>query len=370
MKKNISNMAVSKVSFASINQYVESNIILPTEKVLNGKEYVVWGDGNTYPNYLMSLYKASTTLKSVIDGCVDYIVGNDVVSNRSMLNTNGETPRELLKKIALDNELYGGFALQVIRNRMGEVAELYHIDLRHLRTNKKNNVFWWAEDWSKRGKAIKLPKYMQVDWQTLDDAGKELHSNSVLFVKNDHTQVYPLPLYGAESTIIACELEKKIGTYHINNINNGFVGSMVVNFNNGIPEDNIKDEIEREFNEKFCGAENGGRAMLSWNEDKEHSATIETPEVKDYNDRYQTLDAYCKEKIYSAFRANPNLFGIPTQNLGFNQEEYESSFKLFNRTMIQPAQRLIVEALSKLLGEGAVNIVPFSIENTNDNIVN
>lgn len=370
MSKNIDNMKISKIAFASIDQYVESNIIQPTEKVLNGKEYVEWGEGNNYPNYLMSLYKASTTLKSVIDGCVDYIVGNDVIANRRVINTTGETPRELIKKISLDYEIYGGFALQIIRNRMGEIAELYHIDLRYLRTNKKQNVFWYAENWGKRCKAIKLPKYMDVDWLSLDDAGRELHSNSVLFVKNDHTQTYPMPLYGAESTIIACELEKLIGTYHITNINNGFVGSMIVNFNNGIPEDAIKDEIERDFNEKFCGVQNGGRVVLSWNEDKEHSATIEVPDIKDYNDRYKSLDDYSKEKIYSAFRANPNLFGIPTANLGFNQEEYESAFRLFNRTQIQPAQTLIVDSLNKLLGVDAISIVPFSIdEEDNDKIV-
>lgn len=64
-----------------------------------------------------------------------------------------------------------------------------------------------------------------------------------------------------------------------------------------------------------------------------------------------------------SFRANPNLFGIATESNGFNSEEYESAFKLFNRTQVKPAQRLICDAYDKIYGiPGVMTIVPFSMD--------
>ena len=75
------------------------------------------------------------------------------------------------------------------------------------------------------------------------------------------------------------------------------------------------------------------------------------------------MESNSRQKIFTAFRANPNLFGIPTESLGFSQEEYESAFRLFNRTMIRPAQKLIADAYEKIYGRaGVLTIIPFSME--------
>ena len=43
------------------------------------------------------------------------------------------------------------------------------------------------------------------------------------------------------------DIENKINEFHLNSISNGFSGSYIVNFNNGVPNDQIKDEIEDAF---------------------------------------------------------------------------------------------------------------------------
>jgi hypothetical protein len=65
-------------SFAAINPYAESNIISPKEKQYTGKDYVEWGDGNLYPEFLQALYDNVPTLQSIIEGCVDYVAGDAV----------------------------------------------------------------------------------------------------------------------------------------------------------------------------------------------------------------------------------------------------------------------------------------------------
>ena len=365
-------------SFAAIDPYVDNKMILPVERFVSGKDLVEWGNRNSYPDYLLDLYNNVPTLRSIINGNIDFITGNDVsifplTDNlpNGQMNNRGDYIREQIKDIAKDYEIYGGFALQIIRNLIGMVAEVYYIDMRYLRTNKEGNVFYYCEDWSKSGKkdVIVYPAYMpNLNWDTLDDEQRNRNASSILYVKNVHTQVYPAPLYAA--SIKACEIERLIDDFHINSLQNQFVSSAIINFNNGDPGDEMKKEIEDAINEKFAGAANGGRIMLSFNKNKESATDIVEFEVKDFGERYKALSEHSRQQIFTAFRANPNLFGIPTEGNGFANEQYAESFKLYNRTQIQPVQRLIADTYDKIYStKGVLTIVPFSMDGeTEDNI--
>lgn len=366
-------------SFAAIDSYVETNIVLPTEKIISGRDMVEWGTKNAYPDFLLDLYNNVPTLRSIINGNIDYVAGDDVsilplqpeFTNNEM-NTRGDTIREQVKDIAKDFEIYGGFALQVIRNLAGDVAEIYYLDMRFLRTNKEGNVFYYSERWNKGGRAdvVIYPAFMpNLDWNSLTDEEKNRHASSILFVKNVHTQVYPAPLYAA--SVKACEIERQIDEFHLSDINNHFVSSAIINFNNGDPGDEMKKEVERTLNEKFAGATNGGRIMCSWNKNKESATDIVEFKVEDFGERYKSLSQHSRTQIFTAFRAIPLLFGLTSEaNTGFSTEEFEQSFKLYNRTQIQPVQRLICDAYDKIYGQkGVLTIRPFSLGGeTEDNV--
>lgn len=366
-------------TFAAIHPYIDTNIILPTEKYVSHKDLMEWGAKNSYPDYLLDLYNNVPTLRAIINGNIDFITGDDVSIlplteslPDGMMNNRGDHIRDQIKDISHDYEVYGGFALQVIRNLAGEVAEVYYIDMRYLRTNKEGNVFYYCEDWTKsvRKDVIVYPAFMHnLNWDALDDDARNRNASSILYVKNVRTQVYPAPLYAA--SVKACEIERLIDEFHLSDINNHFVSSAIINFNNGDPGDEVKEEIENEFNEKFCGASNGGRVAFSWNRNKESATDIVEFEVKDFGERYKALSDHSRQQIFTAFRANPNLFGIPTEGNGFANEQYAESFKLYNRTQIQPVQRLIADTYDKIYGQaGVLTIVPFSMGGESEGKVN
>lgn len=366
-------------SFAAIDSYVETNIVSPVEKVLAGRDMVEWGTRNAYPDYLLDLYNNVPTLRSIINGNIDYVAGDDVTimplqeefTNQEM-NMRGDTIREQVKDVAKDFEIYGGFALQVIRNLAGEVAEVYYIDMRYLRTNKEGDVFYYSEKWGKSSRTdmVVYPAFLpKIEWEKLSDEERNRHASSILCVKNVHTQVYPAPLYAA--SVKACEIERLIDEFHLSDINNHFVSSAIINFNNGDPGQEIKNEIERDFNEKFCGASNGGRVAFSWNPNKESATDIVEFKMEDFGERYKALSQHSRTQIFTSFRAIPLLFGLTSEaNTGFSTEEFEQSFKLYNRTQIQPVQRMICDAYDKIYGQrGVLTIRPFSLGgDTEDNV--
>ena len=373
------NSRRSAFSFAAIDSYLETNIVSPVEKVLAGRDLVEWGTRNAYPDYLLDLYNNVPTLRSIINGNIDYVAGDDVTimplqeefTNQEM-NMRGDTIREQVKDIAKDFEIYGGFALQVIRNLAGEVAEVYYIDMRYLRTNKEGDVFYYSEKWGKSSRTdmVVYPAFLpKLEWEKLSDEERNRHASSILFVKNVHTQVYPAPLYAA--SVKACEIERLIDEFHLSDINNHFVSSAIINFNNGDPGQKIKSEIERDFNEKFCGASNGGRVAFSWNPNKDSATDIVEFKMEDFGERYKALSQHSRTQIFTSFRAIPLLFGLTSEaNTGFSTEEFEQSFKLYNRTQIQPVQRMICDAYDKIYGQrGVLTIRPFSLGgDTEDNV--
>lgn len=368
-----------QLSFLALDTYQERNIPSPVEKELHGKDMVEWGDRNMYPEFLWELYGSVPSLRSIINGTRDFIVGDKQeiqVANYApdVVNTHGDTAREVVAAAALEELIFGGIALQVIRSKEGTPVEVYPCSLRYLRMNKDCSVFYYSEKWAKPGKkkVIVYPAYMDIKperWAQLQPEERERNLASILLLRNSKMQTYPAPVYAA--AVNDCEVERLISQFHLNSINNGFTSSMIVNFNNGTPDDLQKAEIEKDFTEKFTGAQNAGRVMFSYNPDRTNAVTLTEPKVENFGDRYEALSKHTRQQIFTAFRANPNLFGIPTENLGFSEEEYESAFRLYNRTMVRPIQRKICDAFDRIFGEsGVLTITPFSLDGYNEQNVN
>lgn len=341
------------LSFAAINSFIETNEVLPTEKEIRGQHFISWGDNNKFPFYLFDLYKNVSTLQSIIHGFVDYICGDKIKSNT--VKMTDDEMSTLVYDIALSYMIYGGFAINVIRNKIGEVYKLESLDFRNVRSNKNNDVLYYSEDYNNksygRAQYIAYPKYGKDDVK---------NANSIFYYKNNKYQVYPIPMWNG--AIKSCEIEKSIDEYHLNNINNGFMGSVLVSLNNGTPDDEIKAEIEKNFNEKFCGKANSGRVVISYSDDKDHSATIENIETEDFSERYDSLAKRSREQIYTSFRCTPNLFGLPTETTGFNAQEYQDAYALFNTTVIRPIQKIIVKSINSILGDNSITIEPFTVK--------
>lgn len=359
MAKTNNNIEKAQVQLSALNPYLQDNKVENVEKEVSGKDFISWGTDNRYPDYLFSLYTDCATLQSIVNGTSDFVCGNDISCNSprfvKTVNKNGETISDIIQRISTDYLIFGGFALQVIRNAVGDISEIYWIDFNKLRSDKKNEVFFYSDDWCKsfgRVKYIVYPKFNPND----------SNASSIFYYKGNKTRgTYPTPLYNA--AISSCELEKKINQFHLSEINNNFLTSKIINFNSGIPDDDLKNEIERNLNEKFSGSENAGRILISFNNNKESETTVADIPQDSFAERYDSLAKRSTSQIFTAFRATPNLFGLPTETTGFNQQEFAEAFKLYNRTAVKPIQKVIVDTFDKIFGvDGSITIEPFNLE--------
>ena len=350
------------IQLAAIEKVVERSIPEYTELETRGKGYITYGTDNQYPEYLWGLYNDVTTLKTIIKGTADFVAGDDAICNvpdfSKEINKKGDTLFDLIGWIAKDYLIYGGYAIQVVRNKAGNIGELYYIDFRYLRTSKKRDLFWYSEEYGKKyarsNKTVVYPKFVPE--------AKDV-ATSIVYVANEVSRTYPIPRYSG--ALKACEIERGIDEFHLSSLENGFYGSYLFNMCNGIPSDEQKAEIEETMTDKFTGPSNAGRILINFANSKDNAATVQKLEIQDFGEKYDAAFKRSREQIYCAFQAIPAIFGLMTESTGFNEQEFSESFKLYNRTVVRPIQRNISNTLDKIFGmEGSITITPYSIDDS------
>ena len=349
-EKNIS------LRFSAIDPVLVRAIPEPTEKDNGAKSFINWGVDNAYPIFLFNLAQNCATLGAIIRGVVDYVKGNGI---RSTIMTDEEA-EDFVERTTTDYLTFGVCYWQIIRSMAGKVQKVQWLDARYVRTDKDNNLFWYSEEFGKkygRQKAVVYPKFNP----------DRIDPSSVVCLKAPMARgVYGTPLWSG--AIKDAVIETKIEDFHLNEITNNFSGSAVISFNNGAPTDEQKKEIEKLVAEKFSGNENAARFLLIFNDSKDNAATVERLSTDDFDKRYESLAKRTREQIFVAFRAIPALFGLMTESTGFNEQEFDQAFKLFNKTVVRPIQTKITSSVAKVFGEGTLNIDPFNLNESETNV--
>lgn len=329
-------------------------------KSASGKErtYISWGEDNQYPQFLSGLYCEGALFQALVNNTVDYMLGDNVVFNGKPL-PKGDDLLELVRKLALDLVLFNSCAVQRLFNPLGDLVGLSYIDFAKLRLSDDRHLVYYSNEWRNYTKKfVTLP----VD----DPAALAKQHTDVVIYKAPSKNYYPSPIYsGAIKSIVTLN---KIDTFHLNNISNGFAASCIINFNNGIPSKDEKDNVETALRTKFAGEGNSGKFLVAWNESKDNEATVEKLSDDQFDKKFESLYNTAKQNLIMAFRCPALLIGSIESSNAFNTLEYESAFKLYNKTVVMPLQLALTKFMAKAAGQaGYISIVPYTInfENTN-----
>lgn len=349
-----------KFSVLDLEQKYTYDIDEPT---YGNEQIVAWGKDNAAPLLYKNCYRNSATLSSVINGMVNYIVGDGIEVNagnwKKEINRRGMTMLQFVRTLGLSYGIYGGFAIQVIYNKLGQVKELIPLDMSRIRTNESGSkVYYSKKNWTRY--QSKAECYDRFDPKTFNPE----KPTQILVYKGEHLNVYPVPPYFAAMPDVLTEIE--CAKYSLNSVSNGFSARYILN----MPEantltDDQKQGIEDAIKEKFSGSEPKANFMLYWGE---NGKKIEVSEIKgdETPERYIAVKDNARSNIFIAMRATPNLFGLPATT-GFNTQEYSAAEKLYEKTVIDPIRDIIRESIDRVtLCKDAISITPFSISFDNE----
>jgi hypothetical protein len=334
---------------------------VPQFKEERSKDWIMYGVEapykNRYPDYLLDLFNSSAKHHAIVKGKTDYIVGNGIGVRDDGLNTenvarlnqlikypNGkEDLNTLLYKMALDLEIFGGFALEIIGNQTHEkIAAIYHADFCKYRKAKDLDGYYYAEDWKKS-----QPEVEYIDaFDPMKVGGK-----SLLYIKSYHPQSQAYPLPGYLGCVPYIEMDKEIANFHLNSIKNGFMGGTMINFFNGQPTEEEQYAIERKLYDKFAGSDNANKLVLNFNDSKEQGAEIIALNGNDFDKRFDVLNDTVQQEVFSGHRiTDPQLFGINQEGIFASRNQLRDGYELFQNTYVNGRQQFLEEVLNGLAG--------------------
>jgi uncharacterized protein YegJ (DUF2314 family) len=336
----------------------------PQIQEARGKNWIEYGTDdykNLYPQFIIDLYYNSGTHSAIINATAQMIAGQDITAKDTdsvelnaklenfFKNANSkETLHEVIKKCAFDFKLQGGFALNVIYSKSGQVAEIYHVPVERLRVGLPNELgrvdkYYICADWSniRRNKPQEVAAFNPLDRTT---------PSQILYtgLYSPNMEMYYTPDYSS-----ACNwalIDQKVSEYHLGNIERGFSGSYFINMNNGVPTAEERLQIERSIEKKFTGSGNAGKFVLSFSDSKDRAAEITPIDVSNADKQYLALQELLVQNIMTGHRVtSPMLLGVKTEGQLGGRDELMQAFEIYQNTVVKPYQEHILKTLEKIL---------------------
>ena len=348
---NKENTNRPNVSFIEMAKYVRPLVV---EDVKD--KWISYGSDNNYYGEIIERYLGSPTNSRCINGISDMIYGKglDAIDRNINIDSYIEMKKLIdegeLRKIVGDRKLLGSGCIKVIYNKSKtKVIAIKHHPMETLRAEKTSEGvikgYYYHPDW-KNKKIGDKPKRIPTFGN-----GTPKQTTEIFIIRPYVSGFYYYSPCDYQASLQYSQLEEEVSNYHISNIKNGLQPSLLINFNNGVPAESMQASMETKIKEKFGGSSNGGRFILSFNEDKETASSVEPIHLPDAHAQYQFLADESREKIMLGHGiVSPILLGIK-DNTGFgnNAEELRTASILMDNIVIAPFQENIIAGLNKVL---------------------
>ena len=348
---------VSEFGFVNLSTYTS-----PEVKEVNGADWIEYGADNNYFQYLIDRYNGSPTNNAAINGISQAIYGKGLNATNSNSKPNEYAQmvslfkKDVVRKLCYDLKLMGQCAMQVIYSKDRKtIAQIEHMPIETLRAEKCDDdgeipAYYYYKDWANIKKSdipLRIPAF-----------GMSNENIEIYYIKPYKSGFYYYSPVDYQGGLQYAELEEEVSNYHLNNILNGLAPSMLINFNNGTPNQQERQLIETKIAQKFSGTSNAGKFILAFNDNKESQAEITPVQLSDAHNQYQFLSDEAESKIQVAHRVvSPFLLGIRTSS-GFssNADEIKTASLLMDNTVIRPFQELLIDSFDNILSYNDISL--------------
>lgn len=332
-------------------------------------EIIGYGNDNLYPQRIKDLIACSETGEGCLKRYVDFIQGNgfnDEAFAKLVVNTNGDTADDILQQIADDLGSYGGFALHVNYNLLGDIVELYHIPFESCRLGQEDDLGYIGKiavhpDWSgkrkRNGKPLK-PTKETIDYISVFNPNKSVvlaqieasdgidtYKGQILWVSSAGKQEYPKTIY--DKVVSQMSTEEGLGNIALRNVRNNFTpgGMLITKKGQDIPQganDNLSDDdtINARRNSyeddsiasvisDVQGDENANKIIHFEVEYDEEIPQFVPFQGANYDKDFTvTSDTVC-EKIYAAF-GQEAWHRVRKGSVGFSSDIMRDTYDVYN----------------------------------------
>jgi len=328
----------------------------------SGKTYVLNGKDNSGYDYVINRYKYSPTNAAILDSYYSYTYGQGLTANYmanqaiQMAKVNKLFTKDTVRKLVKDYTLFHECSFEVILGKTGnEIAEINHLPKNKVVPNEVDengviNSYWYSYDWSDTRKYPPTPIPVFVQGTT--------EKKTVFVIKEYSINDFYFARPSYYSGLNYAELEEQISVYCVNHIKNGLSAGHIINVNEGVTDDEVKTQFERNIIKKWTGANNANKFILSFNSNKDNATTIETITIADAHQQYQFLTEEARKQLLTAHKVvSGAILGIQTAT-GFssNAAEIETAFNETMLNVITPMQNALTDGFEYVLSQNKITL--------------
>ena len=362
---------------------------LPQERVevvdIDRFHIMAYGADNLYPQHLKRIVQASGTATLCLNRYAKFVEGFGFASELATMpvNDDGVTADDLLHDVAGDLCEFGGFAIHVNYNVLGEISSLHHVPFEHCRLEIEDDAghvshIKVCDGW---GGKKKKRNVSEEDIETFpvfnSDArvvfsqieavgGIDNYHGQVLWVSMDGKQTYPTPIYDAAVTEISTD--EGLSNVKYRSVRSNFLVACMLLTRKGVPytaesgREEYHDMISEDDLRKFQGDENTSKIMLVEMEDDEERPEIVEFPAKNISKEFEVTDASVVERIYAQFHQEL-FYAIRMGKLGFSGSVMQDAYEYYAGE-VTTEQRFIERAFQLLLKtwhDESARIIPVGI---------
>ena len=324
-------------------------------------DWVEYGVNNDHYEFLIDRYKNSTTNNSIINNVARLIYGKGLdAANASKKPNEFAHMKSLfkpktLRALALNEYMLGCGVLQCIFDeKHTKVIRVEAVKTKHVRPAKCNEdgeieAYYYSDNWSdtKKFPPKRIPAF-----------GTSKEPIEFLVYGKDSIDLKYFSEVDYQACIPYCVLEEEISNYLINDTQNGFSGTKVVNFNSGLPSEEAQRLIANKIKGQLTGAQ-GDKVIIAFNDNQEEKTTVEDIPLNNAPEHYTYLSTEAQSKILNNHNVvSPMIVGITTANSGFssNGDEIEVATKFFYNQTVKPHQELLIDAIDEILAFNGISL--------------
>jgi len=306
-----------------------------------------FGADNAYPDDLNNLYNSSPLhsrsiqLKKLLTVGEGFDVdGKDKLDGESKIKLNQLLNQfeNMYDNLAFDYFLHSRVYIQITWNSNNtKIIKLERIAPEKIRVAEVDNrmqptSYYYCYDWSQLGRfgKVKIAKFDQQN--TKEKVQLYVHQ-----VESAGMKTYALPSYVSGLNWVV--LDSEMSAYHKSNITNSLNPSMLIEFFRSPANDEEKQKTLQSLNDSFAGSRNTGKVMVLFNPSVDSAAKVTQLEPNKLDKTFMSLTDTIQRQILYSHSINPILLGLKTAGSLGDSGEVESSYKLFNKSIIKPAQK-------------------------------
>lgn len=302
----------------------------PKNSIDQSKGFIKWGRKNDHPAQLLFWFNNSAQHGGIVKGKARYIAGLSITSDTAQMwleNANiKEDWHQLIKKIALDETIFGGYCLRVSSNVFGQPVQYSHVDFAKCRISECGGYVMYCENWKDTYKfpISSFPLYK-----------KGVVGTSMYYYKayspniNKIESAYPEPEYLPAS--LSIDTSCRLATYYNSLVQKNFNPSAIVTIFNGETDQSKRQKIVDRLKQDQSGEDNAGDALVIFTTKDGKATEVNTMAGHDLADQYIELGKEIQQNILSGHNVNGVLFKIKVEGqLGTRTELIEAHEQFIN----------------------------------------